>query len=103
MANRNEFRAFVVEALRALGGSATVLEVTKQVWQVHEADLRHSGDLFYTWQYDIRWAAQYLRNNGYLKTVDRDRNHPWELTESGWQVDLMALASSAKKKRKASS
>lgn len=100
MADRNEFRVFVVEALRALGGSATVLDVTKHVWQVHEADLRQSGDLFYTWQYDIRWAAQYLRNNGYLKSVNRDRKHPWELTPEGWQVELGTLASSTKKKRK---
>ena len=103
MANRNEFRAFVIEALRTLGGSGTVLDVTKHVWQVHEADLRQSGDLFYTWQYDIRWAAQYLRNNGYLQPVDRDRTHPWELTDAGWEVDLMALASSATTKRMASS
>ncbi len=102
MANRDEFRAFVIEALRTLGGSATVLDVTKHVWQVHEGDLRQSGDLFYTWQYDIRWAAQYLRNNGYLKSVNRDRKHPWELTDLGWQVDLVALVSSAKKRRKTS-
>ena len=92
MVNRNEFRAFVVEALRTLGGSATVLDVTKHVWQVHESDLRQSGDLFFTWQYDIRWAAQYLRNNGYLKPVNRDRKHPWELTEAGRQVDVLTLA-----------
>ena len=32
------------------------------VWRDHEPDLRASGDLFFTWQYDIRWAAQRLRD-----------------------------------------
>jgi hypothetical protein len=97
---RDEFRYFVVEALRSLGGSGSVLEVTKRVWQVHEHDLRASGDLFYTWQYDVRWAAQYLRNNGYMKTVDGDRRAPWQLTELGRSADLTEIALSPKLKTK---
>ncbi len=41
--------------------------------------LRDSGDMLYTWQYDIRWAAQQLRNEGTLKPVNRRRDLPWEL------------------------
>ncbi|MGY9210632.1 hypothetical protein ACTM4X_25350, partial [Citrobacter freundii] len=45
----------------------------------YEAELRDSGDMLYTWQYDIRWAAQQLRNEGSLKPVNRRRDLPWEL------------------------
>jgi hypothetical protein len=55
------------------------VQVCGSVWQQHEQDLRASGDLFFTWQYDIRWAAQTLRHRGTLKGVDGRRNIPWEL------------------------
>ena len=97
---RDEFRYFVVEALRSLGGSGSVLEVTKHVWQVHEHDLRASGDLFYTWQYDVRWAAQYLRNNGYMEAVNGDRTAPWQLTELGRTADLTEIVLSRRLQRK---
>ena len=97
MIARYAFRGFVVEALRSLGGSGSVLDVTKYVWQVHEQDLRQSGDLFYTWQYDVRWAAQFLRNNGYMRPVNGDRRAPWALTESGWNVEIDQLSGRAKR------
>lgn len=50
------------------------------VWRRHELDLRNSGSLFYTWQYDIRWAAQKLRDTGRLKPIAQRRpGVPWEL------------------------
>ena len=69
-----------VEALKHLGGKAGVVQVSKQVWKTHAADLAASDDLFYTWQYDIRWAAQKLRNDGVLKAM-HGRKGPgeWEL------------------------
>ena len=72
---------WIVEALRARGGASSVVEVAKYIWQRHESELRDSGDLFYTWQYDIRWAAKKLRDQGRLKRVDDVRVLPWELTE----------------------
>ena len=92
MADRQILRAWVVESLRALHGSGTIVEVCRHVWQVHEHELRSSGDLFFTWQYDIRWAAQHLRNNGYLHSVEGDRRAPWELAGKGWEADLAKLA-----------
>ncbi len=59
---------------------------------MQEHELRSSGDLFFTWQYDIRWAAQYLRNIGYLHPVEGDRSAPWELAGKGWEADLAKLA-----------
>ncbi|HEY0024795.1 MAG TPA: hypothetical protein VGB24_17915 [Longimicrobium sp.] len=81
MASRDILVDWVLEALRARGGASNVLGVAKYIWDHHEADLRQRGDLFYTWQYDIRWAAQKLRNRGLLKPVDESRTLPWELAE----------------------
>jgi hypothetical protein len=53
------------------------VQVSREVWRQHESDLRNSGDLFYTWQYDIRWAAQRLRNDGVLAKAPRGSNLPW--------------------------
>ncbi len=62
-----------------MGGKGRVLEVCKFIWRKHENDLRASGDLFYTWQYDVRWAAQKLRDTGKLIPLSGDRSGVWEL------------------------
>ena len=79
MSKRDDLQAWVVGALRAHGGSATLIEVCQYIWEHHEGELKSSGDFFYTWQYDVRWAAQALRNNGALKPVYGNRSRPWEL------------------------
>ncbi|MFC7788107.1 hypothetical protein ACU045_03905 [Microbacterium sp. MAHUQ-60] len=89
--DRHSLKGWVIEALRQLGGSGSIVQVCQRVWQMHEADLRGSGELFYTWQYDIRWAAQYLRNTGRLKAVHGDRRSAWELSEDGWSVDVSTV------------
>jgi len=61
---RYDLQEWLVNALRAHRGSATIVQVCEHVWANHEQDLRASGDLFYTWQYDIRWAATKLRKKG---------------------------------------
>jgi len=59
-----------------------VVDVAREIWQRHEADLRLSGDLFYTWQYDIRWAAQVLRNEGVLVKKEGKRSGTWDLASA---------------------
>ena len=80
VATKADLQEWVLEALHALGGTAGVVAVSEYVWRAHEADLRASGDLFYTWQYDLRWAAQKLRDAGSLKASERRRPHAkWEI------------------------
>ena len=79
MSTREDLKSWVVAALRFHGGSADILQVCESPWKHHEADLRSSGALFYTSQYDIRWAAQSLREGGVLKPVHGSRSRPWEL------------------------
>lgn len=79
MASRDILMRWVLEALRAQGGSASVLQVCKWVWAQHEDDLRSAGDLFYSWQYDIRWAATKLRKQGRLAASSTDDRGVWRL------------------------
>lgn len=82
MATKEDLEGWILDALRARGGSAHVVDVCRHIWLNHESDLRASGDLFYTWQYDVRWAAQKLRNRGILRSVDGRRGEPWTLAKS---------------------
>ncbi len=80
MATREDLCDWVVEALRAMGGSANIVPICKYIWEHHENELRKSGDLFYTWQYEMRWAGQKLRNNGTLLPAHNSRSSaPWVL------------------------
>lgn len=100
MAERNDLKAWVVEALRQLGGSGSIVQVCQRVWQMHELDLRASGDLFFTWQYDIRWAAQYLRDFGLLVAVDNSRTKDWTLSQTGRDIALHEVLSSERQTTK---
>ena len=71
---------YVRDALTELGGRATLVQIAKHIWQHHRGDLERMGDLFYTWQYDMRWAATKLRRDGKLKAATRSPKGTWELT-----------------------
>lgn len=77
MVVRSVLRDWLIEALHTLGGSASVLDVSKEVWRSHQDDIENSGDLLYTWQYDLRWAATALRKEGLLAM--NERREPWRL------------------------
>ncbi len=66
MATRDDLKQWVLEGLVAQGGQAKIPEIGKHIWDNHEAELRNSGDLFYTWQYAMRWAGQSLQFEGKL-------------------------------------
>lgn len=79
MADKRSLQDWILLALMDSDGEASVLEVSKWVWQNREDELRRSGNLFYTWQYDLRWAAQLLRNEGVLQATGRGRGSTWRL------------------------
>jgi hypothetical protein len=76
---RADLEDAVVDALNALGGTGSIPKVAEQIWIAREVDLRSSGELFFTWQYDIRWAAQRLQDAGKLEKVKRAGKSVWEL------------------------
>ncbi|MCQ2005428.1 hypothetical protein [Rhizobium sp. NRK18] len=79
MASRADMVDWVVEALKASNGSASILYVAQHIWKNHENDLKGSGDLFFTWQYDMRWAATTLRRQGKMVAAEDDRRGKWTL------------------------
>ena len=75
-AHKADLKVWVLEAVDALGPSS-VVAVSRFVWEHYEAELRRSDALFFTWQYDLRWAAQALRDDGHLGPVGRGRAALW--------------------------
>lgn len=79
MATKDDLKSWTIEALRATGGELHHIRVAEMVWTLHEDELRASGDLFFTWQYDLRWAAQKLRDSGKLQKMDGRGDGTWRL------------------------
>ena len=77
MASRADLRRWVYEALEALGPSQ-VPRVAQHIWENHQSELEKSGDLFFTWQYAMRWEAQKLQHEGKLEKQTKGRI--WTLT-----------------------
>ena len=76
---RHDLQDWLVDALKAHNGRATIVQVCQHVWKKHEVNLRCSGDLFFTWQYDIRWAATKLRKKGIVGLAHAAPTGTWTL------------------------
>tara|TARA_Y100000589_G_C26777714_1_gene476447 strand:- start:249 stop:506 length:258 start_codon:yes stop_codon:yes gene_type:complete len=75
-------RPWVVEALTYYGGAATLIDISKHVWENHSEDLEKSGDLFYRWQYVLRWAGTTLRHEGTILPAEDSERGVWVLNPS---------------------
>lgn len=80
MLTRHDLPDVLEETLKSLGGQGTIVEVCKYIWENYEKDLQDSNDLFYTWQYDVRWAATTLRKTHKMKSAEVSQLGVWELT-----------------------
>lgn len=78
MITKSHLKNWVLSALDDLGGTGRVVDVAKHIWDHHEEDLKRAGDLFYTWQYAMRWAGQELQHEGKLSKGGKNRT--WSLT-----------------------
>ena len=79
MANREVLQKWVIDALRANGGTASIVQAAKYLWANHEQELRASGDMFYTWQYDMRWACTKLRERKVVQPAEDSARGEWKL------------------------
>lgn len=77
MLSKSDLGRLIIECLKQKGGKASLIDVSKYIWANYEKQLRESGDLFYTWQYDYWWQATELRKKGILKESSKSRY--WEL------------------------
>jgi len=78
---RDMMTEWVLQALRELGGSARILDINKKVWELHAEEIRNTGDLFYEWQYELRWAGDLLRRQGKIRDAKLSPKGVWELTQ----------------------
>ena len=76
---RKHYKYWIHDALRAIGGKGSLIDVNKQIWKHHEKEIRANGDSFFDWQYEVRWAATALRKDGMLKSEKQGRKGIWEL------------------------
>lgn len=67
MSAKDEMQRWIIEALQANGGTASIIDICKHIWANHEIELRTSGDYFYKWQYQMRWDGQNLQRAGKLQ------------------------------------
>lgn len=79
MQGRELLKAWVIEALQDLGGRADILSLCKKVWDHHGQEIRDTDDLFYLWQYEIRWAGNLLRKDGIIRPANSSPRGTWEL------------------------
>jgi hypothetical protein len=77
--HKAELVNWVHSALVERGGQATIVQIAKHIWENHEAELRGAGNLFYTWQYDMRWAATELRKRGKIVPYQSSNRGIWQL------------------------
>lgn len=93
------WQAWILEAVSASGGSASALDVSRQVWARHRLELEAAGDLLYVWQLELRTAADTMIASGLLATDD----DVWTVADvtaagavvsrhSGWSDDEIAAA-----------
>ena len=71
MTHNEKLEVWILQALDALGGEGTITQIAKHVWENHESELRVSDDVFFKWQYSMRWAGQRLQKAGKLKKHNR--------------------------------
>jgi hypothetical protein len=93
------WQAWILEGVAASGGSATPLEVSRQVWARHRAELEASGDLLYVWQVELRAAADAMIASGLLAregaawtVADDDAARAVAGVPAGWDEDDIAVA-----------
>ncbi|MCP1972529.1 hypothetical protein [Bradyrhizobium elkanii] len=69
---RDDLKKLILDAIASRGGSARIPEIGKHIWDRHEPALKASGEFFYVWQYELRWASNQLAREGKLdKTSTR--------------------------------
>ena len=79
MKTRKDLCEWIVDALKELNGRAQIMKVREHIWLHHKDDLMNSGNLHFTWNEDIFWAATQLRAKGTMKNAKATSKNVWEL------------------------
>jgi hypothetical protein len=79
MSIRSDLEGWIVDALKHFGGQATITEIAKHIWGHHQAALTATDKVQFNWHYDMRRAAETLRNRKKLKTAKLTPKGTWSL------------------------
>ena len=87
---RDDMPDILYDIIWQMGGRAKMIDIFKKFWQDYYDELSKSGDLFYTWNYDIRWAATKLRKAGRMKQAKEQENtYGQDISSKGiWEIVL---------------
>jgi hypothetical protein len=76
---RYDLPDILYDAIKDNDGQVSIIEICKYIWDKYEEDLKNSGDLFFSWQYDIRWAATELRKSKRMRAAELSPRGIWEI------------------------
>jgi hypothetical protein len=77
MATRADLVPWIVDGLIANGGRIHFVEIAKHIWTNHRREIEGSGDFFFKWQYEMRWAGNQLVRAKKIKKLGH--SGIWEL------------------------
>ena len=85
---RADLPDILYEILRDLNGRAPMMIVFRYFWNKYGKTLSPEDDMFYTWTYDIRWAATQLRQKDRMKPASTKENtHGSTISPRGiWEI-----------------
>ena len=85
---RKDLPEILYKIIKDLGGSARMMEIFQKFWALHGKSLSERDDLFYTWNYDIRWAATQLRKQKRMKKArTKENTHGADISPTGvWEL-----------------
>ncbi len=86
---RNDLPDLLYDIIASFGGKASMMDVFRKFWDIYADELKKSGDIFYTWNYDIRWAATELRKAKRMKQASSKENPGSLISESPkgiWEI-----------------
>lgn len=78
---RDDLPDLLYRSLDELGGEATAIEAAAYFWSRHDRELRQSGNLFYTWRYDLKTAAEKLRRERRMVEASYTPEGVWALVQ----------------------
>ena len=75
---RQDLKPWIVEAIKANNGKAAIFQICQYIWDNYHHRISADKKLLYTWQYEIRWAAHSLRNEGVIE-IGQFKRGVWSL------------------------
>ncbi|MDD4815529.1 MAG: hypothetical protein PHQ62_00095 [Clostridia bacterium] len=85
---RKDLPDILYNIIHQLGGKPNMMEIFKKFWKEYGSNFTTDDDIFYTWNYDIRWAATQLRKQRKMKPAStRENTYGEDVSSKGiWEI-----------------